>query len=51
MIEAVFRYRALSRPNAAPLHAGGKKTMTARGVLMDAQRVFSGPQWIHRRGG
>ena len=49
MIEAVFPYRADS--NAAPLHAGREGTMTAHGVLMDAQRVFSGPQRIHSGGG
>jgi hypothetical protein len=37
--------------NAAPLHAGREGTMTAHGVLMGAQRVFSGPQRIHSGGG
>ena len=50
MIEAVFPYRAVYS-NAAPLHAGREGTMTAHGVLMDAQRVFSGPQRIHSGGG
>jgi len=51
MIEAVFPYRAVSRPTQHLCTPAGRGRFTAHGVLMDAQRVFSGPQWIHSVGG